>query len=79
MFPDPEVIEDYCKVKCQLFKTYSKNEDLSESALDSALRTAVFEAVDIPKRRGENLTLRVEAAVDNLRLFLESSPEQYEC
>ena len=72
-------MEKYRSVRSKLLQEFSKKEDLSESALDSALKTAVFECVDIPKRRDKDPNIRLDNAVKKLWEFLNRPPEQYEC
>lgn len=66
------------KYRCVLEKILKKfpEEDISESAIGWALITAVFECVDIPENE---LSARVEKALEKLQKFLEASPEEYEC
>ena len=72
-------MEKYRNLRNKLLQEFSKKEDLSESALDSALKTAVFECVDIPKRRDQDLDIRLDNALEKLWGFLNRPPEQYEC
>ena len=72
-------MEEYKSVRNKLLQEFSKEEDLSESALDFALKTAIFEFVDIPKRRDEDPDVRLNKAIEKLRKFLNRPPEQYEC
>ena len=72
-------MEKYRNVRNKLLQEFSKKEDLSESALDSALKTAVFECVDILKRRDKDPDVRLNKAIEKLWKFLNRSPEQYEC
>ena len=69
MFLEPETLAEYRDVRQALLKKVAPDEDLSESAIDSALRTAVFEVVDIPKRRDQNPSVRLDHALENLRTF----------
>ena len=57
-------MEKYRSIRNKLLQEFSKKEDLSESALDSALKTAVFECVDIPKRRDKDPDIRLNKAVE---------------
>lgn len=79
MFLEPETLAEYRDVRQKLLEKFAPDEDLSESAIDSALRTAVFEVVDIPKRRDQNLSVRLDHALEKLRIFLVSPSEEYEC
>lgn len=79
MFLEPETLAEYRDVRQKLLKKFAPNEDLSEAAIDSALRTAVFESVDIPKRRDRNPSVRLDHAIEKLRTFLVSPSEEYEC
>lgn len=72
-------LEDYQGVRDKLLKEFSPKEDLSESAIDSALKTAVFGSVDIPKRRHINPVVRLDKALEELWEFLNRPPEEYEC
>ena len=69
------------KYQCVLQRILNKfpEEDISESAIGWALKTAIFECVDIPESGDEKLPARVEKALEKLRKFLEASPEEYEC
>ena len=79
MFLSPETHGKYLEVCKELLERFAQDEDLSESAIDSALRTAVFEVVDIPKRRDKDLSARMNKALKKLKRFLASPPEEYEC
>ncbi|MCY4604204.1 MAG: HEPN domain-containing protein [Gemmatimonadetes bacterium] len=79
MFLEPETLAEYRDIRQKLLEKFAPDEDLSESAIDSALRTAVFEVVDIPKRRDQNLSVRLDHALEKLRTFLASPSEEYEC
>ena len=79
MFLEPETLAEYRDVRQKLLEKFAPDEDLSESAIDSVLRTAVFEVVDIPKRRDQNLSVRLDQALEILRTFLASPSEEYEC
>ena len=79
MFLEPETLAEYRNVRQKLLEKFAPDEDLSESAIDSVLRTAVFEVVDIPKRRDQNLSVRLDQALEILRTFLASPSEEYEC
>ncbi len=79
MFLEPETLAEYRDVRQKLLEKFAPDEDLSESAIDSALRTAVFEVVDIPKRRDQNLSVRLDHALEKLQTFLASPSEEYEC
>ena len=72
-------MEKFRSVRNKLLQEFSKEEDLSESALDSALKTAVFECVDIPKQRDKDLDVRLDNALEKLQKFLNRPPERYEC
>ncbi len=78
MFLEPETLAEYRDVRQKLLKKFAPNEDLSEAAIDLALRTAVFESVDIPKRRDQNPSVRLDHAIEKLRTFLVSPSEEYE-
>ena len=54
-------------------------EYLSENYIDSALQDAVFEAVDIAKRRNDDVTQRVQCALGKLNGLLNSPVIEYEC
>ena len=64
MFLEPETLAEYRDVRQKLLEKFAPDEDLSESAIDSVLRTAVFEVVDIPKRRDQNLSVRLDHALE---------------
>ena len=52
---------------------------LSENQIDSALQDAIFEAVDILKRRNDDVTQRVQCALGKLNGLLNSPVIEYEC
>ena len=79
IFLDPETLGEYRDVRHGLLKLFAPDEDLSKSAIDSALRTAVFQVVDIPKCRDQNPSVRLEQSLDQLGTFLSRPPEKYEC
>ncbi len=79
MFLEPETLAEYREVRQKLLNKFAPDEDLSESAIDSALRTAVFEVVDIPKRRDQDLSMRLDHALRKLQTFLANPSEEYEC
>ena len=79
LFLEHEEIEKYRSVRNKLLQEFSKEEDLSESALDSALKSAVFECVDIPKRRDDDPDIRLDNALEKLQEFLNRPPERYKC
>ena len=72
-------MEEYKSTREKLVQEFCKKEDLSEPAVDSALKTAVFECVDIRKRRDTDLDVRLGKAIEKLWKFLNLPPEQYEC
>lgn len=74
-----EEMEEYKSTREKLVQEFCKKEDLSEPAVDSALKTAVFECVDIRKRRDTDLDVRLDKAIEKLWKFLNLPPEQYEC
>lgn len=73
--------EGHEKYQCVLQKILKKfpEEDISESVIGWALKTAIFECVDVPESGDEKLSARVEKALEKLRKFLEASPEEYKC
>ena len=79
LFLKHEEIEKFISVRNKLFQEFSKKGDLSKSALDSALKSAVFECVDISKRRDYDPGIRLDNALEKLWEFLNRPPEQYEC
>ena len=79
LFLPPETREEYLNVRKKLLRISARDEDLSETAIDLALRTAVFEVVDIPKRRDRALPVRVNKALEKLERFLTSPPGEYKC
>ena len=54
-------------------------DDLSEKALDSALKDAIFTAVGTSSPDKDESESRLNAAITNLRSFLEAEPQPYEC
>lgn len=78
LFLKPKEREEYGKVHEKLVKEFCKEEDLSDSAIDSALKTAVFECLDISKRRNADIDVRLDKAIGRLWKFLNLPPEEYE-
>ncbi|MYB21687.1 MAG: hypothetical protein F4Y29_04045 [Chloroflexi bacterium] len=54
-------------------------DDLSEKALDSALKDAIFAVVDTTAPEEAEHEGRLDAAIADLRSFLEAEPQSYEC
>jgi len=54
-------------------------DDLSEKALDSALKDAIFAVVDTTAPEETEHEGRLNAAIADLRSFLEAEPQNYEC
>lgn len=79
LFLSIDTLREFEEVRDKLLSKFAPREDLSESAIDSALRTAVFEVVDIPKRREQNLSVRLDNALKKLEEFLTTPPEKYKC
>lgn len=73
----PKGYEKYLRVKEKILNKFSKN-DLSESAIDNVLETAVFESVNIPENGEEDSSTLVNKALDKLKEFLARPPEEYE-
>ena len=76
---DRRKLEDYQNVRNRVIKKFSQEKNLSESAVDSALKTAIFEYLDIPRRRDSNPDIRLDNALEKLWSFLNHQPEEYEC
>ena len=79
LFLDAELINAYRRVIQEILAKFAPHEDLSEAAVDSALREAVFESVDIPRARNPDPDVRINDALKTLGVFLTSSPQEYEC
>ena len=73
----PEGYKKYRCVKERILDRFSGN-DLSESAVDHVLGTAVFESVNIQKNGEKDPSVLVNKALDKLRKFLTAPPEEYE-
>ena len=72
-------LENYREVCQKLLKEFSKEGSFSKSAIDSALKTAVFEFIDISKCRNPDPSVRLDEALENLWKFLNRPHEEYEC
>lgn len=79
MFLEPETLAEYRDIRQKLLDQFAPAEDLSKAAVDSALRSAVFEVVDISKRRSPDPSVRLENALGKLRTFLATPSEEYKC
>ena len=79
MFLEPETLAEYRDIRQKLLHQFAPAEDLSKAAVDSALRSAVFEVVDISKRRSPDPSIRLENALGKLRTFLATPSEEYKC
>ncbi len=79
LFLDAELSREYRRVVQEILTKFARQEDLSEYAVDSALRDAVFESVDIPKQRSRDPNVRINNALTTLRTVLKSSPKEYKC
>ena len=75
----PKMSENYRGVCKELQERFAQDEALSESAIDTALRTAVFEVVDIPKRRDNDLCARLDRALADLEQSLTRPLEEFKC
>ncbi len=53
--------------------------DLSEKALDSALKDAIFTVVGTAEPDEKEAADRVDRAIDDLRVFLAAEPQSFEC
>ena len=60
-------------------REFSQGKNLSEPTVDSALKTAIFEYLDIPRLRDSNPDIRLDNALEKLWNFLSHEPEEYEC
>ena len=73
----PEGYKKYRHVLEKILNELS-GDDLSESAINDALGTAVFESVNIPENREKDTYAPVNKALDKLQKFLTGPPEEYE-
>ena len=69
----------YQDVLEELIPKLAPDGDLSESTIDSALRDALFAAIDIQRGRDPNSSARVRAAVEKLKELASRKPETFEC
>ena len=76
---DRRKLKDYQDVLIWVMREFSQEKNLSESAVDSALKTAIFEYLDIPRLRDSNPDIRLDNALEKLWNFLNHQPEEYEC
>lgn len=72
-------LKDYQNALNRVMKEFSQEKNLSESAVDSALKTAIFEYLDIPRLRDSNPDIRLDNALKKLWNFLNRQPEECEC
>ena len=70
---------DYRRLLENARLTLAPDGDLSESAIDSALQTAIFGVVDLAGTRSANAEIRIEQAIDGFRSFVETPAQEYEC
>lgn len=72
--------EGYKKYRCVKEKILSRfsGKDLSESAVDNVLGTAVFESVNIQENGEKNSSALVNKALGKLQKSLTAPPEEYE-
>ena len=74
--------DEYREYRVLLHKAdqaFAPDRDLSESALDSALQAAIFDAADLPGTRASNGERRISEAIDAFRSFVERPAQEYEC
>lgn len=74
-----EDMKKYKDTRKKLIQKFCKEDDLSESAVDSALKTAVFECLDIPKCRDTDINVRLDNSLKKLWDFLHLPPVEYKC
>ena len=77
IFLSPEGYKKYRCVKEKILSRFPGN-DLSESAIDNALGTAVFESLNIQENGEKDSSVLVNKALDKLQKFLTDPPEEYE-
>ena len=75
----PDEIRRYHRLLGAAHADLAPSDDLSEAAIDSALKDAVFAVVDLPGTRATDVEVRVQAAVDAFRVFIETPSRDYEC
>ena len=73
----PEGHKKYLCVKEKILSRFPGN-DLSESAIDNALGTAVFESVNIQENGEKDSSVPVNKALGKLQKSLTDPPEEYE-
>ena len=71
--------KEFVQIRNELMDSFSHADDLSRSAVESVLREAIFEVLDIQKQRDPNLPVRLDGAMERLCTFLERRPQDYEC
>ena len=76
---EPKETKSYQDVLSRLVRQLAPNADLSESAIGSVLLDAIFEVVDIPKRRNPDPTVRVNAAIKKLEALAKRKAAKYDC
>ena len=70
---------EYRRLLKHSMETHSPNEEMSEKALDSALKDAIFTVVGDSAPDAEELKGRIDEALVEFRDHLEAEPEEFEC
>ncbi len=79
LFLTDEEARQYGRTATRLHHILAPKEDLSESTINTALRSAVFESLDLQGRRGGTLASRLDAAVHKIATLASLSIEDYDC
>ena len=70
---------DYLELLRTACKRLAPDASLSEAAIDSALRDAIFAVADVPGSRTTDVEVRIRQAVDTFRTFIEAPAQEYKC
>ena len=79
VFLSPDKHHEFLRTCNELVGSFSRDDDLSRSAVETMLQETLLEVLDIQKQRDPSLCVRLDEAVTKLRTFLERESEDYEC
>ena len=70
---------DYVELLKTACRWLAPDASLSETAIDSALRDAIFAVADVPRTRATDLDVRIRRAVDLFRTYVKAPAQGYRC
>ena len=76
---DPDEVIAHAEMLSSACNAIAPNDDLSESAIQSAIQDAIYAVVDIPKSRPRDLEERIDLAMSKFRAFVEKPGQEFEC